>query len=210
MWHPIKLIIMQKESQEIWKYIEETNDVYMISNFGRVKSFVEDKQNGYILSIKNSRGWYLSALMKVNGKYKTFRVHRLVAKYFVPNPKNKSEINHIDGNKQNNHHSNLEWVTRHENVLHAMNTGLSNFGPMIKRNRFENPDIIGQYDMDGNFIAAYANSKVASIYTGVCGRNILQVAHKDEYKPGIIRNQAGGFKWKILDNIKDEVKNIEQ
>ncbi|MDF2908773.1 MAG: hypothetical protein K0R34_4094 [Herbinix sp.] len=59
-----------------------------------------------------------------DGKQKHFYVHRLVAEAFIPNPKNKPQVNHIDGKTRNNHMSNLEWVTARENVRHAYKTGL--------------------------------------------------------------------------------------
>lgn len=55
----------------------------------------------------------------INGKQKTVQVHRWIAETFIPNPDNKPEINHIDGNPLNNNVSNLEWVTHQENMLHA-------------------------------------------------------------------------------------------
>lgn len=58
----------------------------------------------------------------------TWSIHRIVATTFVPNPENKPEVNHIDGNKQNNAASNLEWVTRAENVQHAVEHGLFHNG----------------------------------------------------------------------------------
>lgn len=67
----------------------------------------------------NNRGYY-----SVGIRRKTYMVHRLVAQAFIPNPENKPCVNHIDGNKLNNHVSNLEWCTVQENNLHARQTGL--------------------------------------------------------------------------------------
>lgn len=62
---------------------------------------------------------YLCACLCHKGKAKTFGVHRLVAIAYIPNPENKPCVNHKDGNKKNNHVSNLEWVTHGENMLHS-------------------------------------------------------------------------------------------
>lgn len=79
----------------------------------------------------NGRG-YLILGLRTGGERKTFGVHKLVALGFVPNPENLPEVNHKDGNKLNNHWSNLEWCTRGDNILHAFEndlrsaTGVSN------------------------------------------------------------------------------------
>ena len=65
----------------------------------------------------NSTGYCVVSLRK-NGIQKTEKVHRLIAKTFLENPFNKSDVNHIDGNKLNNEISNLEWATKSENHLH--------------------------------------------------------------------------------------------
>lgn len=106
---------------EEWKVIKEAPD-YMISNCGRVKSLKRGRE--YILADRQSTDGYLNVALTMNGKAKYYRVSRLVAQYFVPNPKNKPSVNHIDGNKLNNHYTNLEWTTMHEQMEHAYKTGL--------------------------------------------------------------------------------------
>ena len=98
---------------------------YHVSNFGRVKSF-KGKQR--IIKPALSGSNYLFITLYSCDKAKPISVHRLVALAFIPNPKKKSEVNHRDGNKFNNHVSNLEWATSSENNLHAFNTGLMKSG----------------------------------------------------------------------------------
>lgn len=105
--------------KEVWKSIEGYEGLYEVSNLGRVKSLQGKKGDNYILSpISNVDGYCVVGLRK-KGIYKQFRIHRIVAKHFIPNPENKSTVNHIDGNKQNNCVSNLEWCTMRENIKHA-------------------------------------------------------------------------------------------
>jgi len=106
---------------EIWKDITGYNGFYQISNFGRVKSFFKDKK-GVILKTHPTRLGYIN----INLKNKNLSIHRLVAFAFVKNIdcKTKKEVNHFDGNKANNHFTNLKWCTRSENTKHAWDTGL--------------------------------------------------------------------------------------
>lgn len=109
---------------EIWRDIPGYEEIYKISNLGRIKSLHRDRIKGQILNpAKNNRG-YLRLGLSGNGKVRYDSVHRLVAEAFIPNPKNLPEVNHIDGNKLNNRVENLEWVTKGENQIHAYKTGL--------------------------------------------------------------------------------------
>lgn len=110
-------------TQEIWKPVAECNGEYYVSSHGRVKSLKFGKERILKPSLSGNR--YLSVdLWYLNKKRKVQNIHRLVALTFIPNPDNKPEVNHIDGNKLNNHIDNLEWVTRRENVKHAWDNGL--------------------------------------------------------------------------------------
>lgn len=107
---------------EEWKEIEGFDGKYFISTKGKVKSFSHKKPR--ILKPRISPDGYVWYVLTINGKGKTMRANRLVAKAFIPNPENKNTVNHIDGNKKNNDVSNLEWATRREQMQHAYKLGL--------------------------------------------------------------------------------------
>lgn len=93
---------------------------YLINRDGIIKNSRGKEK----IAQKNSGG-YLGVTLYNNGEGSKKRIHRLVAEAFIPNPDNKPDINHKDGNKTNNSVDNLEWVTKSENMLHAYQTGLN-------------------------------------------------------------------------------------
>ena len=122
-----------EEEKEIWRAIKGYESIYSISNFGRVYSRPRKvvyntgrkvKQVGKLLKISTNADGYLYVNLTKHSECKQVKVHRLVAIAFVFNPENKPEVNHKDGIKTNVHHSNLEWNTKSENILHAYRIGL--------------------------------------------------------------------------------------
>ena len=100
---------------EIWKDIEGYEGLYQVSNLGRVKSLNYHRTGKEkILRLEKSQGYYIADLC-INGKAKHYKVHRLVAEAFIPNPENLPEINHKDENPSNNNVNNLEYCDRKYN-----------------------------------------------------------------------------------------------
>jgi hypothetical protein len=183
---------------EIWKDIPGFEGVYQISNHGRMKSFKELRE-GRVLSNVNSKGGYISVVLGRNNKIeRSTRIHRLVAEAFIDNPGNLKQVNHKDCNKQNNRADNLEWVTPHQNMSHAARHKPEFLNGMNRYNRIEKTNPIIQLTLDGEYVAMHTNGTEAARATGVCQRNILQVATGTEYKPGKRRSQAGGFNWLLV------------
>jgi hypothetical protein len=182
------------ELVEVWKDIPSFEGVYQVSNHGRLMSFKSNKA-GLILSQKNSKGDYFRYVFKRNGMKKTILIHRLTFEVFVHKIPNGFDIDHIDGNKQNNVISNLQCLNKRQHVSKTIKEKPNTIGTLNYFNKMRSNRVM-QFSLNEDFIKEYSNAKAASIDTGICLRNIHQVASKEEYKLGKIRKQAGGFIWK--------------
>ena len=112
---------------EIFKELNGYEGCYEISNHGRIKCLVRKgvpKEIFKSLRIHPNHG-YIDVQLRKDNKVKTLKLHRLVAINFLPNPNDLPVVNHKDGNKTNNHYSNLEWCTLSENSKHSFFNGLS-------------------------------------------------------------------------------------
>lgn len=128
-----------------WKTIEEWDGLYDISNNGEVRSWYYGKKHlsvPLIRKTKLDKDGYVSVILKHNNVKKTYLVHRLVAKAFIPNPDNLPQINHKDGNKENNNVNNLEWCTAKYNIGHAYSAGLIDTARMsqAQQKRYQDPE----------------------------------------------------------------------
>lgn len=151
---------------ELWKDIEGLEKIYQISSKGNVRSldrWVTDKNGKKVFwksqpikphpQHKDGSG-YLQAVLRMNGKYVHFLIHRLVAKAFIPNPNNLEQVNHIDENKHNNDVNNLEWLSRLDNTR---------YGTGIDRMAEKHSTAIIQLDMDGNLVKEWRSIRQAKM-----------------------------------------------
>jgi hypothetical protein len=138
--------------QEIWKNVPGYENMYQVSNLGKVKSlarYKKAKSNSKSLTkeklLRFTRGidGYISYELNKNSIRKNFKAHRLVAMAFIPNPENKPQVNHINGVKDDNRVENLEWNTASENVRHSYKTGLaSNKGERHPLSKLNNSQVL--------------------------------------------------------------------
>nr|DAR02352.1 MAG TPA: homing endonuclease [Crassvirales sp.] len=131
---------MEQFIDEIWKPIEE-NPVYLVSNYGRVRTIDHPvwckvnnsysiRKGRFCTPTNNNSKRYWRVGVQINNKQKHLAIHRLVAKAFIPNPYNLPLINHIDGDKNNNKVSNLEWCNNGYNQAHAWKNSLKDITKM--------------------------------------------------------------------------------
>lgn len=190
--------------EEVWKSISGYEGLYEVSSYGRVKSLTRT------LPHKNFGTWTIKErILKQNrcgpGKYTylgvwlhkgageqhIYRVHRLVAQAFIPNPRGKPEVNHMDCDKWNNRVDNLEWVTPKENMAHAKSRGRLDF------------------QIEGR--------SVTNIDTGEVFRSAAEASRKYGLASGAIHHclvgktiRSGGFRWRYTDEIEAGVPYHER
>lgn len=155
--------------KENYKDIVSYEDLYEVSDTGLVRN----KVSGKILKPGRNNGYLYVNLCK-NGKYKSIRIHRLVAEAFIPNPLNLPEIDHIDKNRSNNNVDNLRWVNHQENIDYSKSKPVC------------------QYALDGRLLNTYKSAVDAARQTGINRQSINNCClGRTGYK------SAGNFIWKF-------------
>lgn len=173
------------------------NGRYGVTQNAEVYSFINTcglpRTTPLLLKQQLGIGGYMSIVACPEGSPKKLcLIHRLVAEAFIPNPLNKPEVNHIDGNKKNNNVANLEWVTRSENALHAFKLGLRKpIGPLVGsiNELCPNSRPVNQLSLNGELIQTFPSMAEAR-RCGFSQGNISTVIHGK-------RKSHKGFKWEF-------------
>lgn len=178
---------------EEWKPVNGFEGHYVVSNLGNVKSL---KSGGMILKSHVNKGYEYVHLCK-NSKHYNAKVHRLVAKAYIPSHENACEVNHKDGNKLNNRVENLEWVTPSENMKHARMLGLNRAG----RNNAFTSKAVDMISPDGSIIQTFPSTMEAERQTGIRRANI-QGCCAGRYGC----KTAGGFRWQYHEDCMESYR----
>ena len=159
--------------REIWKDIRGYEGLYQVSNWGRVRSLKFGKIRILKASIRNNDGRYVINLRK-DGKTKMYRIHRLVAEAFIPNPLNLPQINHKDENPGNNIVDNLEWCDAKYNNnygTHKQRVSASNKNhPVLSKP-------VKQIDKQGDILNIFPSAIEASRYLNCYPSQIIDVCN---------------------------------
>lgn len=169
--NPLRVVTLCSGGKENWKPIKGYEGYYEVSDIGRVKSVARKISNGHGLVEKNERfllpnvlaKGYLQVTLYKDKARKCFQVHRLVASAFIENKENYPQVNHINGNKQDNRVCNLEWCDNSMNQLHAWKTGLQKphyCGGGAPRKK------VALLNDDGNIERVFKSIREASIFIG--------------------------------------------
>ena len=164
---------------ENWKEIAGYEELYEVSDLGRVKSLGNNKSGKEkILKLQKDKYGYFQVGLYKDGKAKKSKVHRLVAEAFIPNPNNLETVNHKDEDKTNNAVCNLEWMSRGDNVAYSR--------PQLAKRRVQMLD-----KKTGELLATFPSTREAERVTGI---NQGSISHCCNGK----LKSAGGYKWRYI------------
>lgn len=177
---------------EKWKAINGTKGYIEVSDQGRVRSLLSGSPR--VLKTSIDKKGYHRIRVTIEREKQGYKLHREVAKAFIPNPCKLPQVNHIDGNKNNNSVSNLEWVTNKENVHHAIEKGLwqSVFEASKKENERRKKPIIA-YRFEGEFPCTRYYESISEAERDIGSRHITDVLKgKRKHVKGWSFEYAGG------------------
>lgn len=144
---------------ETWKPISGTKGFIEVSTYGRVRSWLRGEPK--VLKTQQDKKGYHRLRVTIDRQKNSYRVHREVARAFIPNPLQLPQVNHKDGNKSNNAVENLEWVSNADNAHHAMQNGL--WASVIEGSRKENErrkrPVIGYLNSEAKYFESVSDAE---------------------------------------------------
>lgn len=158
---------------EDWKWIKEWKGLYKIYSDGRVYSI---RKSIFLKPDKTNRGYYKVKLYK-HGYYEKYKVARLVAKAFIPNSNNYSQVNHKDGIKVNDNIENLEWCNNSQNSRHAVRVGLWPVGERHCRHKLTERDVLEIRKLKGKEL-----QRETAVRFGVSRTNVKDIQNYKTWK----------------------------
>lgn len=180
-----------------WKDIVGYENEYQINQFGEIRTLKDSpklKKYDVLKPQISKRNGYVYQMLYKNGKEKLLRVHRLVAMAFLPNPNNLPQVNHKDGNKQNNSVDNLEWCEQSDNMKHAYKNGLQ-IPSENQRKAIINTNKLKQKKVcqikDGEVINTFSGISEASRQTKISISCISRCCN-------LKRKSTNGYEWRFL------------
>ncbi len=186
---------------EEWRDVVGYEGLYLVSDLGRVKSsYIVSRAKDGIIKMGSDKNGYCSFALWKDKSQITKNGHRVVAKAFLPNPKNKPCVNHIDGDKRNNRTTNLEWVTYKENSRHAIETGLYRHPEMKKGYDSPHSKEVYQLTVEGVFIKAFGSSIEAaiSLFGDINRGSIIRKCCRDK------SSSYKGFLWRYPKDVNKD------
>lgn len=157
------------------KDVDGYDGKYQIDDLGNIYTVKRQGTDARILSKQINRNGYECVDLRNGSNKRKELVHRLVAFAFIPKPDGKDFINHKDGNKQNNNVSNLEWVTRSENMKHAYRNGLSTIPRLSGENHPQHKLCIDSvHEIKSLYSAGMSSGKLSKQY-GVSKEQIMNI-----------------------------------
>lgn len=166
---------MEQSGIESFRDIIGYESHYEISNLGRVRN----KRTGRFIVTKQGKLGYPKVNLWKSNKYKTILIHRLIGIHFIPNPLNYKEINHIDGNRTNNSIENLEWVSRKQNCIHAVETGLVPLGQARRNSKLTNAQAMEIYKLSHS--GTMKRQEIANMFQ-ISTTQVSQIKNKREWR----------------------------
>ena len=184
--------------QETWKSLSDYSDLIEVSNLGKVRK-VHGK--AAMLKPRLDKGGYLYVHIRISklGINRMVKIHRLVAKAFIPNPDNLPVVNHKNEIKTDNRVENLEWCTHKYNVNYGTNIERRAYN---SRNQLHRSCPILQYSLNGEFIQEFPSFKEVQRYLGKPYFNVWNVCNGK-------KDSAYGYKWsyKYIEGRKIDMPN---